>query len=64
MKWDQPLKYLTPQGYENNLPLENTEFEIEEGYQITSAKLIKDDRIKKSKISFDEIFTQSSNVEV
>tara|TARA_B100000287_G_C20673686_1_gene794416 strand:+ start:3392 stop:5062 length:1671 start_codon:yes stop_codon:yes gene_type:complete len=48
--------------YENNLPLENTEFEIEEGYQITSAKLIKDDHIKKSKISFDEIFTQSSNV--
>ena len=48
--------------YENDLPLENTEFTIKEGYQITSAKLIKDEHIKKSKLSFDEIFTQSSNV--
>ncbi len=48
--------------YENNSNLENKNFIIENGYQITPDKLILDEHIKKDKINFKEIFSQSSNV--
>ena len=49
-------------AFENNLKVENEEFLINNGYQITSEKLIEDKHITQEKISFDEIFTKSSNV--
>ena len=49
-------------AFENNLNLENKKFKIGEGYQITSEKLIEDKHILQEELSFDEIFTQSSNV--
>ena len=49
-------------AFENNLDLENRKFKINDGYQITSEKLIEDKHIKKEQISFEEIFTKSSNV--
>jgi len=48
--------------YENNSDLEKKKFKIKDGYQITSDKLIVDEGIKKNKLNFKEIFTQSSNV--
>ena len=48
--------------YENNSNLENKNFIIKNGYQITPDKLILDEHIKKDEINFKEIFTQSSNV--
>ena len=48
--------------YENNSNLENKNFIIKNGYQITPDKLILDEHIKKDKINFKEIFSQSSNV--
>ena len=49
-------------AFENNLNLENKSFKINKGYQITSEKLIEDKHILKKELSFDEIFTKSSNV--
>ena len=49
-------------AFENNLNLENKSFKINNGYQITSEKLIEDKHILKKELSFDEIFTKSSNV--
>ena len=49
-------------AFENNLKVENEEFLINKCYQITSEKLIEDKHITQEKISFDEIFTKSSNV--
>ena len=46
--------------YENNSQLQK-KFTIDSGYQITSEKLIKDEHIKKN-LTFDEVFTKSSNV--
>ena len=48
--------------YENTPQLQKNKFSIANGYQITSEKLIKDEHIKKSNLSFDEVFTKSSNV--
>ena len=49
-------------AFENNLDIENKNFKIHDGYQITSEKLIEDKHIKKDQINFEEIFTKSSNV--
>lgn len=49
-------------AFENNLEIENKNFKIHDGYQITSDKLIEDKHIKKDQINFEEIFTKSSNV--
>lgn len=49
-------------AFENNLDIENKNFKIHDGYQITSDKLIEDKHIKKDQINFEEIFTKSSNV--
>ena len=49
-------------AFENNLDIENKNFKIHDGYQITSEKLIEDKHIKKHQINFEEIFTKSSNV--
>ena len=49
-------------AFENNLDIENKNFKIHDGYQITSDKLIEDNHIKKDQINFEEIFTKSSNV--
>ena len=49
-------------AFENNLDVENKNFKIHDGYQITSDKLIEDKHIKKDQINFEEIFTKSSNV--
>ena len=48
--------------YENNSQLHKKKFTIDSGYQITSEKLIKDEHIKKKNLTFDEVFTKSSNV--
>ena len=48
--------------YENNSELENKNFLIKNGYQITQDKLIIDEHINKDKLNFKEVFTQSSNV--
>ncbi len=48
--------------YENNSRLEKKKFLIKDGYQITPDKLIEDPHIKKNTLSFNEIFTESSNV--
>ncbi len=48
--------------FENNPELANKKFAIKKGYQITPEKLIKDEHITKKNITFEEIFTESSNV--
>ena len=47
--------------FENNPELEKKFFN-KKGYQITSEKLIKDKHITKKNITFEEIFTESSNI--
>ena len=49
-------------AFENNMQLEEKQFLINEGYQITYDKLIEDKHIKDKIINFDDIFTKSSNV--
>ena len=49
-------------AFENNMQLEEKQFVINEGYQITYDKLIEDNHIKDKIINFDDIFTKSSNV--
>ena len=49
-------------AFENNMQLEEKQFLINEGYQITYDKLIEDRHIKDKIINFDDIFTKSSNV--
>ncbi len=49
-------------AFENNIQLEEKQFLINEGYQITYDKLIEDKHIKEKIINFDDIFTKSSNV--
>ena len=49
-------------AFENNMQLEEKQFLINEGYQITYDKLIEDQHIKDKIINFDDIFTKSSNV--
>ena len=49
-------------AFENNIQLEEKQFLINEGYQITYDKLIEDKHIKDKIINFDDIFTKSSNV--
>ena len=46
----------------NNTNLVKEEFDISNGYQITSKKLIEDKHIVEKKIDFNEIFIHSSNV--
>ena len=48
--------------FENDIELINKNFEISNGYQITSKKLIEENHIKNKEINFEEIFTHSSNV--
>lgn len=49
-------------AFEHSMQLEEEQFLINEGYQITYDKLIEDKHIKDSIINFDDIFTKSSNV--
>ncbi|MEE2695195.1 MAG: penicillin-binding protein 2 [Pseudomonadota bacterium] len=49
-------------AFENESSVQNQEFDISDGYQITNEKKIKDAHIKLERISFDEVFTKSSNV--
>ena len=49
-------------AFENDLDLEKRKFKVNEGYQITSEKLIEDKHIEEEQLSFKEIFTKSSNV--
>ena len=49
-------------AFESNMQLEEKQFLINEGYQITYDKLIEDKHIKDKIINFDDIFTKSSNV--
>ena len=51
-------------AFENNLKVENEEFLINNGYQITSEKLIEDKHITQEKISFDEILQNLQMLEV
>ena len=48
--------------FENNPELAEKNFSIKKGYQITPEKLIKDEHITKKNITFEEIFTESSNI--
>ena len=49
-------------AFENDLDLEKRKFKVNEGYQITSEKLIEDKHIEEEQLSFKEVFTKSSNV--
>ncbi len=49
-------------AFEHSMQLEEKQFLINEGYQITFDKLIEDKHIKDKIINFDDIFTKSSNV--
>ena len=49
-------------AYESDSSSQVQRFEISKGYQITNDKNIKDDHIKNSSLSFDEVFIKSSNV--
>ena len=49
-------------AFEHSMQLEEEQFLINEGYQITYDKLIEDKHIKDKIINFDDIFTKSSNV--
>ena len=49
-------------AFEHSMQLEEKQFLINEGYQITYDKLIEDKHIKDKIINFDDIFTKSSNV--
>jgi cell division protein FtsI (penicillin-binding protein 3) len=49
-------------AFENKSAIQEKEFDISDGYQITNEKTITDDHIKLKKLSFDQVFTKSSNV--
>ena len=49
-------------AYESESNSQNEKFEISMGYQITNEKNIKDNHIKNSFLSFDDVFIKSSNV--
>ncbi len=48
--------------YESEHEIQNQEFDISKGYQITNQKNIIDEHIKKDILNFEEIFIKSSNI--